>query len=82
MKKKIVLGTANLSDKYGLLKNFLDEKNFVKCLKQLNKKNFNYLETSLNYKNSDLGNYFSHFKLRVLPWLLKLREFPLLFQIQ
>ena len=52
MKKKLVLGTANLIDNYGILKNSLDEKNFLECLKKLNNKNYNYIETSLNYKNS------------------------------
>ena len=52
LNKKIILGTANLNNTYGYNKNFLSENDFRKILIFLQKKNFFYLDTALNYKNS------------------------------
>ena len=52
MNYKIIIGTANLSSRYGLLKNNLDENNFHKCLKLLKKKKSKFIETSLEYKKA------------------------------
>ena len=52
MNYKVIVGTANLSNRYGLLKNRLDERNFFNCLKFLEKKKSKFIETSLEYKKA------------------------------
>lgn len=46
---KIILGTANLNQKYGFLKKSIDYKNFKKIINKTKKK-IGYIDTSYNYK--------------------------------
>ena len=48
---KIILGSANLGNQYGILKKKLKSPEFYLALRYLLKKKNNYLETSLEYKS-------------------------------
>ncbi len=49
---KIILGTANLGVRYGLLGNKFNVNDFRKSIQLLKKKKHQFIETSLEYKNS------------------------------
>jgi len=53
MLNKIIIGTANLNTKYGLIKNNLNEKEFKKILIYAKKNKINTIDTSPNYTNSE-----------------------------
>ena len=60
-KKKIILGSANFNQKYGIKKNFIKKKEIKKLLNFALKNKINTIDTSPNYKHSEkiigeLGN--------------------------
>lgn len=52
MKTKIIIGTANFLSKYGLYKNYVNQKELISIRKYLKEKN-TIFDTSFNYKNLD-----------------------------
>ena len=52
MKTKIIIGTANFFSKYGLYKNYVNQKKLISIRKYLKEKN-TIFDTSFNYKNLD-----------------------------
>ena len=52
MKTKIIIGTANFLSKYGLYKNYVNQKKLISIRKYLKEKN-TIFDTSFNYKNLD-----------------------------
>ncbi len=52
MKTKIIIGTANFLSKYGLNKNYVNQKELISIRKYLKEKN-TIFDTSFNYKNLD-----------------------------
>ena len=52
MKTKIIIGTANFFSKYGLYKNYVNQKELISIRKYLKEKN-TIFDTSFNYKNLD-----------------------------
>ena len=52
MKTKIIIGTANFLSKYGLYKNYVNQKELISIRKYLKEKNIIF-DTSFNYKNLD-----------------------------
>ena len=52
MKTKIIIGTANFLSKYGLHKNYVNQKELISIRKYLKEKN-TIFDTSFNYKNLD-----------------------------
>ena len=53
MKKKIILGSANFDQKYGLKKNSIKKKEIKKLLLHSYKNNIVTIDTSPVYKNSE-----------------------------
>ena len=49
---KIILGTANLGVRYGVLGSKFNINDFRKSIQLLKKKKHEFIETSLEYKNS------------------------------
>ena len=53
LKNKFVLGTAQFSGKYGILKKYVHRTEIKKILNYVKKKKLFFLDTSIEYKNSD-----------------------------
>ena len=58
LKKKIIIGSANFGNKYGLDNKKISVVNLKKIFKYLKKNNLNTIDTANSYKNSEkiIGN--------------------------
>ena len=56
--RKVIIGTANLNNNYGLIKNNLKIKDFRNALKFCKKLGIKIIDTSPNYSNSEFINPF------------------------
>ena len=63
--KKICIGSANFGSYYGYKSSKIKKKEFSKIFKYLKQKKIHYIDTAINYKNSEkiIGKYNKNFKI-------------------
>ncbi len=63
--KKICIGSANFGSYYGYKSSKIKKREFSKIFKYLKQKKINFIDTAINYKNSEkiIGKYNKNFKI-------------------
>ena len=56
LKKKIIIGSANFGDKYGINNKKISFSNLEKIFRYLKKNQLNTIDTANDYKNSEKNN--------------------------
>lgn len=77
--KRICIGSANFGSNYGYKNLKINKKEILKIFKFLKKKKINYIDTAINYKNSEkvIGKYNRNFQIITkIPYVPKLEKNP------
>ncbi len=77
--KKICIGSANFGSHYGYKNLRINKKEILKIFKVLKKKKISYIDTAINYKNSEkvIGKYNRNFQIITkIPHVPKIEKDP------